>query len=143
MSLATNDIFGAFYKKFADTANLWQNTATTGSFFNSRVDKAEDMPYIVWAMITTEPVYTFNALTTPFETMEVQIDVFDDSSAASNSDTLIDNVEAAFGVNGTAMTFEDSTYSHMQSVRVSGPFHFKEDGVWQTTVNYQVQIKKL
>lgn len=142
MSLVADDIYGAIYKKFTDTAalNTLTDSTTSMEFF---ADKGFDMPYIVVSIVSMVPKYHLGQLTTPWETSRVQFSVLDDTSSSKATITaILDQIEAAYGVNGTALSFEDSTYTHDISRRILGPLLTHIDGVWQATIDYQMRFNK-
>ncbi len=142
MSLIFGDIQGALYKQYADTAALNTLTSTTTSMFREMSDKGEDAPYIVASIVTMVPDYTLGELTRPREEVRVQFTVVDDSKSSATLDSILDQLEAAYGVNATALSFEDSTYTHLASFRIAGPTRQRVSGVWQGIVIYRIVLKK-
>ncbi len=143
MSLVSGDIYGAIYKKFTDTAALNTLTATTTSMENFVIEKGADMPYIVARVVSMIPKYHLGKLAVPWETLRVQFSVFDDTSSSSATiEAIIDQIEAAYGVNGTALSFEDSTYTHDVSRRILGPRFELVAGVWQGFIDYRIKLNK-
>ncbi len=141
-SLVYGDIEGAIYKKFADTAALNTLTSTTSSLFFSLSDKGEDAPYIVVTIVSGIPFNTLGQLTRPREDLRVQFTVIDKSKTSATSDSILGAIEDAYGVNGTALSFADSTYTHLQSLRLTTPTRQHAAGVWQAVVDYRMIFKK-
>ncbi len=143
MSLVTGDIYGAIYKKYADTAALNTLTADTDSMRPSALAKGKEMPYIAVDIVSQVPVYCLNQITTPREDLRVSFAVFDNSSSRATVDDILDKIEAAYGVNGTALSFEDATYSHMVSIRELGPLVEWDNKAWHGIIDYLMMITKL
>ncbi len=143
MSLVTYDIQGAIYKRFADTAALNTLTATTTSLFFDDADRSPNMPYIVATIMVPTPIYSFGGLTRPREEIRVSFSVFDDSRTAATIDNICDKIEDAYGVNGSALTFEDATYTHLGSFRILGPNRLPTgQGTRGKVIDYRVYLKK-
>lgn len=143
MSLTTGDVYGAIYKKYADTSALNTLTATTTSMHPSSVSKGGDMPYIAVDIVSWIPFYLLNQITKPREDLRVSFAVFDNSRSRSTVDDILDKIEAAYGVNGTALSFESSTYAHMISIRESGPLVEWDNKVWHGIIDYTMMFTKL
>lgn len=143
MSLTTGDIYGAIYKKYADTAAVNTLTADTTSMHQSALAKGKDMPYIAVDFVSWVPFYLLNRITTPREDLRVSFAVFDNSRSRATVDDILDKIEAAYGINGTALSFEDSTYAHTISIRESGPLVEWDNKVWHGVIDYLMMFTKL
>lgn len=143
MSLTTGDIYGAIYKRYADTAALNTLTADATSMHPSSLSMGKEMPRIAVDIVSWVPFYLLNQITTPREDLRVSFAVFDDSRSRATADDILDKIEAAYGINGTALSFEDSTYSHMVSIRESGPLVEWDNKVWHGVIDYLMMFTKL
>lgn len=142
MTYILDDIYGAIYKKFADTAAVNTLTATTASMFFGMAPKGTDMPYIVVNFISDIPDYVLDDKK-PREDVRVQFSVFDKSRSHSAIMELAKQIDLAYGVDGTLLTFTSSTYSQLTPLRdiVVGP---EWDGMaWQMTMDYVMQFSTL
>lgn len=142
MTYIVDDIYGGIYKKYADTAALNTLTATTTSMFYAMAGKGDDMPYIVVTFISNIPDYIFND-DKPREDVRVQFSVFDKSRSHATVSSIAKQIDLAYGPEGTALTFEDSTYSNLTALRelVVGP---EWDGAaWQITMDYMMRFNTL
>ena len=143
MSLNTTDIFGAIYKKYADTAALNTLTNTTTSLDLATSSKGKDMPRIAVDIVSWVPTFLLSLQSKPMEDVRVSFAVFDKARTHVNTDAILDQIEAAYGVNGTALVFDDTTYSHTISVREAGPLVEWDGSVWHGIIDYLMMFKKL
>ena len=144
MTYIVDDIFGGIYKKYADTAALNALTATTTSMFFVMAGKGDDMPYIVVSFVSNIPDYILFD-NKPREDVRVQFGVFDDSRSHATASSIAKQIDLAFGPEGSALTFEDATYSNtnLTTLRelVVGP---EWDGAaWQITMDYMMRFNTL
>lgn len=142
MTYIVDDIFGGIYKKYADTAALNALTATTTSMFYAMAGKGDDMPYIVVQFISNIPNYILFDKK-PREDVRVQFSAFDDSRSHATISSIAKQIDLAFGPEGSALTFADSTYSNLTALRelVVGP---EWDGAaWQITMDYIMRFNTL
>ena len=117
-------------------------TNTTTSMFFSVGEKHEDMPYIVVTWVSMIPTYIMGELTRPLEELRMQFTVYDKTATSIAIDAIMDQIEAAYGLNGSALSFEDNTYTHVESFRVMGPLRDRANGVWQSILDYRIILKK-
>lgn len=110
--------------------------------FRGMAPKGHSFPYITFHIISMTPEEALYEKATPYELCRVQFSVFDDSASSVAVEAILDEVETAYGLNGSGLTFADSTYTHIVSRRDLNTITRSTDtGVWMATVDYLMVIK--
>ena len=136
------DIVKAARKRYDDTTTFNGLTADTDSMTLGQGRTDDAMPYIVFNLISKATHYRLNELTDPIEEVGVSFSVFTDALSPATLFALMDQVEANYGANATALAFTSSNYKHVRSEQTNLSVSF-EAGVWHGLMDYDWWLEKL